>query len=70
MLFWVLTVPLHMGVREGKIYEHFVDNVVLRDPPMGISPLWSSLQRIFAPQPQPLPGGLSLIRHWACMNAA
>ena len=42
--------------REGKIYEHLVDNVVLRDPPMGISPLWTNLQRVFAPQPVPCPG--------------
>ena len=42
--------------REGKIYEHLVDNVVLRDPPMGISPLWTNLQRIFSPQPVPCPG--------------
>lgn len=41
---------------EGKIYEHSVDNVVLRDPPLGISPLWTSLSRIFNPQPQPCPG--------------
>ena len=56
----LLTAPVHMWLREGKIYEHSVDNVVLRDPPMGISPLWTSLQRIFTPQPQPLPGTLSL----------
>jgi hypothetical protein len=32
--------------REGKIYEHAVDNVILRDPPVGVLPwLWSiSLQ--------------------------
>lgn len=42
--------------KEGKIYEHAVDNVVLRDPPMGISPLWNNLQRIFAPPQQALPG--------------
>jgi hypothetical protein len=41
---------------EGKIYEHSVDNVVLRDPPLGISPLWTNLSRIFNPQPQPCPG--------------
>jgi hypothetical protein len=41
---------------EGKIYEHSVTNVVLRDPPLGISPLWTSLSRIFSPQPQPCPG--------------
>ena len=44
--------------REGKIYEHAVDNVVLRDPPMGISPLWTNLQRILNPQPQPCPGAM------------
>ena len=42
--------------REGKIYEHSVDNVILRDPPLGISPLWTNLQRMLNPQPQPCPG--------------
>jgi hypothetical protein len=37
-----------------------VDNVVLRDPPLGISPLWTNLSRIFNPQPQPCPGLLPL----------
>ena len=48
---------METSCREGKIYEHLVDNVVLRDPPMGISPLWTNLQRVFNPQPVPCPGG-------------
>lgn len=41
---------------DGKIYEHTVTNVVLRDPPLGISPLWNTLARLFAREPQPYPG--------------
>ena len=41
---------------EGKIYEHAVDNVILRDPPMqGLGPLLSGLNLV--PQQQPCPGG-------------
>ena len=36
--------------RHGKIYEHSVDNVILRDPPMAENPLFAGLNLI------PLPG--------------
>lgn len=40
---------------EGKIYEHAVDNVILRDPPMqGVGPLLAGLNLV--PQQQPCPG--------------
>lgn len=41
---------------DGKIYEHSVTNVILRKPPLGISPLWNTLARLFAREPQPYPG--------------
>lgn len=41
---------------DGKVYEHMVTNVVLRDPPLGISPLWTNLARIFSREPLPCPG--------------
>ena len=36
--------------KHGKIYEHSVDNVILRDPPMAENPLFAGLNLI------PLPG--------------
>ncbi|KAK9903421.1 hypothetical protein WJX75_005160 [Coccomyxa subellipsoidea] len=46
--------------RKGKIYEHQVDNVILRDPPMLRSPLFAGLNLtpLLQPQPQtqPCPG--------------
>ena len=41
----------------GKIYEHAVDNVMLRDPPMALkSPLLATINLLRAPQAQPYPG--------------
>jgi hypothetical protein len=48
---------------EGRIYEHSVDNVVLRDPPMqGVSPLLAGFNLI--PAQQPYPGGPRARRCW------
>jgi hypothetical protein len=42
---------------EGKIYEHAVDNVILRDPPMqGIGPLLAGLNLVPGQPQQPVPG--------------
>jgi hypothetical protein len=42
---------------EGKIYEHSVDNVILRDPPMqGLGPLLAGLNLVRAPPQQAVPG--------------
>lgn len=38
-----------------------MDNVILQDPPLGISPLWTNLQRMLNPQPQPCPGELKIL---------
>lgn len=44
---------------EGKIYEHAVDNVILRDPPMqGIGPLLAGLNLVPGQPQQPVPGGI------------
>ncbi|KAF5833258.1 hypothetical protein DUNSADRAFT_10496 [Dunaliella salina] len=41
----------------GKIYEHMVDNVMLRDPPMALnSPLLATINLLRMPQQQPYPG--------------
>lgn len=41
----------------GKIYEHAVDNVILRDPPLATSPFLAGLNLVpAAPQQQPCPG--------------
>lgn len=43
--------------REGRIYEHAVDNVILRDPPMqGIGPLLAGLNLVPGTPQQPVPG--------------
>jgi hypothetical protein len=47
--------------RDGKIYEHSVDNVILRDPPLSRNPLMAGLNLLRIPQlagaPQaPCPG--------------
>lgn len=44
---------------KGKVYEHQVDNVILRDPPMQRSPLFVGLDLtpLLQPQQQPCPGG-------------
>lgn len=43
--------------KNGKIYEHNVDNVLLRDPPMQrTSPLLAGLNLVPSPQQQPCPG--------------
>jgi hypothetical protein len=42
---------------DGKIYEHAVDNVILRDPPMqGLGPLLAGLNLVRAPPQQAVPG--------------
>eukprot|EP00775_Hariotina_reticulata_P003636 gene3636-3897_t len=42
---------------EGKIYEHAVDNVILRDPPVqGIGPLLAGLNLVPGTPQQPCPG--------------
>eukprot|EP00879_Flechtneria_rotunda_P000506 GHRR01000610.1.p1 GENE.GHRR01000610.1~~GHRR01000610.1.p1 ORF type:complete len:344 (+),score=81.40 GHRR01000610.1:198-1229(+) len=42
---------------EGKIYEHAVDNVILRDPPMqGVGPLLAGLNLVPGTPQQPCPG--------------
>jgi len=41
----------------AKIYEHVVDNVMLRDPPMALnSPLLATINLLRMPQQQPYPG--------------
>eukprot|EP00877_Chromochloris_zofingiensis_P015223 jgi/Chrzof1/9955/Cz04g21290.t1 len=43
---------------EGKIYEHAVDNIILRDPPMqGLPPLLAGLNFVPSVPQQPCPGG-------------
>lgn len=39
---------------QGKVYEHSVDNVMLRDPPMARNPLLASLNLV--PIPEAVPG--------------
>ncbi|KAF8072764.1 hypothetical protein HT031_000424 [Scenedesmus sp. PABB004] len=42
---------------QGKIYEHAVDNVILRDPPMqGLGPLLAGLNLVPGAPQQPVPG--------------
>lgn len=51
----------------GKIYEHAVDNVMLRDPPMALnSPLLATINLLRQPQAQPYPGGRAAL---CCMHA-
>lgn len=42
--------------RKGLIYEHAVDNVILRDPPMQTNPLFARLNLIPSAPSQPCPG--------------
>jgi len=44
----------------SQIYEHKVDNVVLRDPPMARNPLGIRINLEAAPATQPLPGSWGL----------
>ena len=40
---------------QGKIYEHYVDNVILRDPPMLPSPILMGWNLISGPSTQAVP---------------
>lgn len=56
--------------KHGKIYEHSVDNVILRDPPLAENPLFAGLNLIPLPGLQRIPQVMYLMSLRRLMHAA